>query len=67
MHQPPGFEDPNLPDFVYKLFKALYGLRQEPRVWYDTLLEFLIENHFTRGTIYKTLFHRIYNGSTIII
>nr|GEW28719.1 hypothetical protein [Tanacetum cinerariifolium] len=29
--QPPGFEDPNIPDKVYKVDKALYGLHQAPR------------------------------------
>nr|GEW21972.1 hypothetical protein [Tanacetum cinerariifolium] len=29
--QPPGFEDPNFPDKVYKVEKALYGLHQAPR------------------------------------
>ncbi|GJU98586.1 putative ribonuclease H-like domain-containing protein [Tanacetum coccineum] len=30
--QPPGFEDPQFPDKVYKVEKALYGLHQAPRV-----------------------------------
>ncbi|GKA75759.1 putative ribonuclease H-like domain-containing protein, partial [Tanacetum coccineum] len=29
--QPPGFEDPDFPDIVYKVEKALYGLHQDPR------------------------------------
>nr|GEU95142.1 hypothetical protein [Tanacetum cinerariifolium] len=29
--QPPGFEDPDYPDKVYKVEKALYGLPQAPR------------------------------------
>nr|GEY52685.1 putative ribonuclease H-like domain-containing protein [Tanacetum cinerariifolium] len=28
--QPPGFEDPDHPDKVYKVVKALYGLHQAP-------------------------------------
>ncbi|GKD36349.1 putative ribonuclease H-like domain-containing protein, partial [Tanacetum coccineum] len=31
--QPPGFEDPDYPDKVYKVVKTLYGLHQSPRVW----------------------------------
>nr|GEX22052.1 uncharacterized mitochondrial protein AtMg00810-like [Tanacetum cinerariifolium] len=31
--QPLGFEDPDHPDKVYKVVKALYGLRQAPRAW----------------------------------
>nr|GEY13714.1 uncharacterized mitochondrial protein AtMg00810-like [Tanacetum cinerariifolium] len=31
--QPPGSEDPNHPDKVYKVVKALYGLHQAPRAW----------------------------------
>ncbi|GKD59088.1 putative ribonuclease H-like domain-containing protein, partial [Tanacetum coccineum] len=33
VYQPPGFEDPNFPDRVYKVEKALYGLHQAPRAW----------------------------------
>nr|GEY66048.1 hypothetical protein [Tanacetum cinerariifolium] len=31
--QPPRFEDPDYPDKVYKVVKALYGLHQAPRAW----------------------------------
>nr|GEZ79544.1 hypothetical protein [Tanacetum cinerariifolium] len=47
--QPPGFEDPEYPDKVYKVDKALYGLHQAPRAWYETLATYLLENRFQRG------------------
>nr|GEV31449.1 copia protein [Tanacetum cinerariifolium] len=31
VRQPPGFEDHDFPDKVYKVKKALYGLHQAPR------------------------------------
>ncbi|GJY00380.1 putative ribonuclease H-like domain-containing protein, partial [Tanacetum coccineum] len=34
--QPPGFEDPDHPDKVYKVVKALYGLHQAPVLSMDT-------------------------------
>nr|GFA14227.1 hypothetical protein [Tanacetum cinerariifolium] len=54
--QPLGFEDPEHPDKVYKVVKALYGLHQAPRAWYETLATYLLENRFQRGTIDQTLF-----------
>ena len=54
--QPPGFTDPDYPDRVYKLDKALYGLHQEPMVWYETLSTHLLDNGFERGKIDSTLF-----------
>nr|GEV42259.1 uncharacterized mitochondrial protein AtMg00810-like [Tanacetum cinerariifolium] len=53
-----GFEDPNYPDKVYKVVKALYGLHQAPRAWYDTLANYLLENGFQRGKIDQTLFRK---------
>ncbi|GJZ13594.1 putative ribonuclease H-like domain-containing protein [Tanacetum coccineum] len=56
VHQPSGFVDPAHPNKVYKVVKALYGLHQAPRAWYETLSTFLLKNGFRRGTIDKTLF-----------
>ncbi|GKE72199.1 putative ribonuclease H-like domain-containing protein, partial [Tanacetum coccineum] len=54
--QPLGFEDLEFPYKVYKVEKALYGLNQALRAWYDTLSTYLLENGFRRGTIDKTFF-----------
>ncbi|GJX98130.1 putative ribonuclease H-like domain-containing protein [Tanacetum coccineum] len=54
--QPPGFEDLNFPDRVYKVEKTLYGLDQAPRAWYETLSTYLLDNGFQRGKIDNTLF-----------
>nr|GEZ22037.1 putative ribonuclease H-like domain-containing protein [Tanacetum cinerariifolium] len=47
--QPPGFEDPDYPDKVYKVVKALYGLHQAPRAWYETLANYLLENDLCKA------------------
>ncbi|GKD45527.1 putative ribonuclease H-like domain-containing protein [Tanacetum coccineum] len=54
--QPPGFKDPDHPNKVYKVVKALYGLHQAPRAWYETLANYLLGNGFKRGKIDQTLF-----------
>lgn len=37
MRQTQGFVDPNLPSHVCKLNKAIYELKQSPRLWFATL------------------------------
>ncbi|GJU64207.1 putative ribonuclease H-like domain-containing protein [Tanacetum coccineum] len=54
--QPPGFEDPAHPNKVYRVVKALYGLHQAPRAWYERLSTFLLKHGYRRGAIDKTLF-----------
>ncbi|GJS15854.1 putative ribonuclease H-like domain-containing protein [Tanacetum coccineum] len=51
VHQPLCFVDHAHPNKVYKVIKALYGLHQASRAWYETLSSFLLENGFRRGTI----------------
>ncbi|GJS89715.1 retrovirus-related pol polyprotein from transposon TNT 1-94 [Tanacetum coccineum] len=65
--QPLGFEDPDFPDRVYKVEKALYGLHQAPRAWYETLLTYLLDNGFQRGKIDKTLFIRRDKGDILLV
>ncbi|GJS07728.1 putative ribonuclease H-like domain-containing protein, partial [Tanacetum coccineum] len=67
MCQPPGFEDPDYPDKVYKVVKALYGLHQAPRAWYGTLAKYLLDNGFQRGKIDHTLFIKKQKGYILIV
>ncbi|GJY81775.1 retrovirus-related pol polyprotein from transposon TNT 1-94 [Tanacetum coccineum] len=53
-----GFVDPDNPNHVYKLKKALYRLKQAPRAWYDMLSSFLISQDFSKGLMDPTLFIR---------
>ncbi|GJZ86314.1 putative ribonuclease H-like domain-containing protein [Tanacetum coccineum] len=65
--QPLGFEDPNFPDRVYKVEKALYGLHQAPRAWNETLSTYLLDNGFQRGKINKTLFIKRHKGDILLV
>nr|GEY27304.1 Gag-Pol polyprotein [Tanacetum cinerariifolium] len=65
--QPLEFDDPDFLDKVYKVEKALYGLHQSPRAWYETLSTYLLDNGFQRGKIDKTLFIRRYKGDILLV
>nr|GEV24692.1 hypothetical protein [Tanacetum cinerariifolium] len=65
--QPSGFEDPDHPDKVYKVVKALYGLYQALRAWYKTLATYLLENGFHRGQIDQTLFIKKQKGDIQLV
>ncbi|GJQ95052.1 putative ribonuclease H-like domain-containing protein [Tanacetum coccineum] len=65
--QPPGFVDPEFPEKVYKVEKALYGLHQAPRAWYETLSTYLLDNGFYRGQIDKTLFIKRVKGDILLV
>ncbi|GJS78767.1 putative ribonuclease H-like domain-containing protein [Tanacetum coccineum] len=65
--QPPGFNDPGHPDKVYKVVKALYGLHQAPRAWYETLANYLLGNGFKRGKIDQTLFIKKQKGDILLV
>nr|GEZ86633.1 copia protein [Tanacetum cinerariifolium] len=65
--QRPRFVDPNFPDKVYKVEKALYGLHQAPRAWYETLSTYLLDNGFHKGKIDKTLFIRRLKDDILLV
>nr|GFA93748.1 hypothetical protein [Tanacetum cinerariifolium] len=64
--QPDGFVDLDNPNHVYKLKKALNGLKQAPRAWYDMLSSFLLSQDFSKGSVDPTLFIRR-NGNDLLL
>lgn len=56
VEQPPGFEAPKFPNHVFKLLKALYCLKQAPRIWYERISIFLVEKGFCKEKVDTTLF-----------
>ncbi|GKB25772.1 putative ribonuclease H-like domain-containing protein [Tanacetum coccineum] len=70
--QTPGFEDPQFPDKVYKVEKALYGLHQAPRAWYETSYDaqeipdkFYEGAHFLHSIVRLSLIHLTSKAETI--
>ncbi|KAJ0697300.1 putative RNA-directed DNA polymerase [Helianthus annuus] len=65
MRQPPGFTDPNKPDHVCLLNKAIYGLKQAPRAWFNKLSTALLQLGFHGSKTDPSLF--ILNSSGLLV
>nr|GEV06097.1 hypothetical protein [Tanacetum cinerariifolium] len=62
-----GFKDPDYLDKFYKVVKALYGLHQALKAWYETLANYLLKNGFQRGKIDQTLFIKKQKGDILLV
>jgi hypothetical protein len=56
MKQPPGFHEVSHLGYVCKLDKALYGLKEDPRVWYSRLSAKLVQFSFHASKADTSLF-----------
>lgn len=65
IQQPQDFVHSQFPNYVYKLNKEIYGLRQAPHAWYPELCNFPLDNGFFNLKCDTSLF--IQQTSTIII
>nr|GEY56579.1 retrovirus-related Pol polyprotein from transposon TNT 1-94 [Tanacetum cinerariifolium] len=65
--QPLGFIDFEKLNHVYKLKKALYGIKQVPKAWYDRLKAFLIKHYYKMSMVDNTLFTKKKSSNLIII
>ena len=68
MTQPDGFQVPEKEDYVCKLKKSLYGLKQSPRQWYKRFDGFMIEIGYNRSPYDCCVYHsKLKNGSYIYL
>ena len=56
--QPPGFEIKRKEKLVYKLNKALYGLKHAPRCWNQKINSFLIKHRFKQCTVEYGVYYK---------
>lgn len=61
--QPEGFEEKEREDKVYKLNKALYGLRQAPRTWNNKLNQILCELQFEKCSKEQSVYRKEVKGN----
>jgi hypothetical protein len=64
MSQPQGYISPQHPDYVCRLHKSIYGLKQTPRAWFERFTGQLIQFGFIASAAGSSLF--IYKSKTII-
>jgi transposase InsO family protein len=62
MKQPDGFISDSKPDYVCKLKKSLYGLKQSPRQWYKKFDLFMLNLGFERSEKDACVYHRQSGG-----
>ncbi|KAJ9551621.1 hypothetical protein OSB04_015666 [Centaurea solstitialis] len=67
VHQPEGFVKKGREDLVYKLIKALYGLRQAPRTWNIKLDGILKEMKFQRCMQEQAVYRRRIGADLILV
>jgi hypothetical protein len=48
MSQPPGFESHSQPNYVCRLHRSLYGLKQSPRLWFQKFNNFMLSHGYSR-------------------
>ena len=67
VEQPKGFEVKNEERKVYKLNKALYGLRQAPRAWYSKIEGYFEKEGFKKCYCEHTLFVKAEGDNVLIV
>jgi hypothetical protein len=67
MDQPEGFIVPGKENYVCKLKRSLYGLKQSPRQWYKRFDSFMLSYGFKRSKYDSCVYIKHVNGSPIYL
>lgn len=67
MRQPPSFESPEYPNYICKLRKPIYGLKQASHAWYTELTSFLICMGFVMSRSDNSLFILHHGGYLVYV
>ena len=67
VQKPPRYEVEGKEDKVYKLKKALYGLKKAPTAWYRRIDNYMIKNGFCKSNIGPTLYTKVHDHGQILI
>ena len=67
VEQPLGFEVQDRDTYICILKKALYGLNQAPRAWYERIDSYLMNLGFTRSNYDPNLYYKVDRERTLIL
>ena len=67
MDQPEGFIVPGKENYVYKLKRSLYGLKQSPRQWYKRFDSFMLLHGLKRSDYDSCVYIKFVDGSPIYL
>ena len=67
MEQPPSYEVVGEEHKVYRLKRALYGLKKAPRAWYNRIDSYLMSNSFSKSDGQPTLYIKETYGNVLIV
>ena len=67
VEQPLGLEVQDQDTHVCRLKKALYGLNQAPRAWYERIDSYLMKLGFTRSNADLNPYFKIVKGKPLIL
>lgn len=67
MDQPKGYVKSRVENKVYKLIKAIYGLNQALRAWYDEINSYLLSCGFHKSASEATLHVKFKNDELLIM